>query len=142
MPAPVRVSEPDFGAQWMDPDTGRLTPYAYRVLKGLFDRTGGAADGVAAAANLAAAAAPQTRQVVAAGGLQFGGDLTGNVAVTLYVAIDGAANLPTAGLTIGDWAYAVDGRKPGEASGAGTGVPVFWSNGNWCSACSGAGVTT
>jgi hypothetical protein len=143
MVGPVRISEPDFAAQWMDPQTGQLTPYGYRVIKGLVDRTGGAAsDGVAAAAGLAAAAVPQTRQIIAAGGLQLGGDMSGNIPVTLYVAIDGVSNLPTSGLTVGDWAYALDGRKPSEGSGAGTGVPVFWSNASWISVCSGAAVTT
>ncbi|MCW2276397.1 hypothetical protein GJ654_18895 [Rhodoblastus acidophilus] len=35
-------------------------------------------------------------------------------------------------------AYAIDGRKDGEGPGAGSGVPVFYSNGSWrrCSDCS------
>jgi hypothetical protein len=38
--------------------------------------------------------------------------------------------------------FASNGRKPGEGVGAGTGVPVFWSNGvGWISVCSGALVT-
>ena len=89
----------------MDPSTGQLTPYGYRVLKGIVDRIGGAAnDAVAAASNLAAAAVPQTRQIVAAGGLQLGGDLTDNVGVTLYIAIGATASLPTVGIAVGDWA--------------------------------------
>lgn len=78
----------------------------------------------------------------AAGGLQKGGPLGGNVALTLYRSIDAAANLPASAISEGDWAYALDGRKPGEGAGAGTGVPVFWSQGGWISACSGAAVTT
>jgi hypothetical protein len=142
MIAPVRISEPDFAAQWMDPKSGQLTPYGYRVLKGMFDRLGGSVDAVAAATNLAAGAAPQSTQIIPTAGLQVGGDLSDNVGVALYAAISGAEDLPTTGLATGDWAYAANGRKPGESSGAGTGVPVFWSNGAWISACSGAAVTT
>jgi hypothetical protein len=31
----------------------------------------------------------------------------------------------------GQFAYAANGRKVGEAAGAGTGVPVYFSNGAW-----------
>ena len=67
---------------------------------------------------------PQTRQVLGAGGLQNGGGLDVNLGLTLYRSIDALANLPTVAISEGDWAYALDGRKPGEGSGAGTGVPA------------------
>jgi hypothetical protein len=42
------------------------------------------------------------------------------------------ANLPTnPAPTAGTFAYASNGRKVGELSGAGTGVPVYYSNGVW-----------
>lgn len=31
----------------------------------------------------------------------------------------------------GQWAFALDGRKVGEGAGAGTGVPCYFSNGQW-----------
>lgn len=40
------------------------------------------------------------------------------------------AKLPTAALA-GDMAYCTDGRKVGEGAGAGTGVPVYFSNTAW-----------
>ncbi len=48
------------------------------------------------------------------------------------------AALP-AGLA-GQMAYAINGRKPGEGSGAGTGVPVIYTNSAWYSFFSGAAV--
>lgn len=56
------------------------------------------------------------------------------------------SNLPNAtgvpGLTSGCVAYATDGLKPGESSGSGTGVPVFYSaDGTWKSSCSGSTVS-
>jgi hypothetical protein len=42
------------------------------------------------------------------------------------------AALPTAkGLVESQTAFATNGRKVGEGAGAGTGVPVYWSNGAW-----------
>lgn len=40
----------------------------------------------------------------------------------------------------GQWAYASNGRKPGEGAGLGTGVPVFFNapTVTWFSYCSGA----
>jgi len=109
----------------------------------VFDRLGAGVDKVDAAYTAAAAAAPRTTQVVAIGGLHNGGSLTeDNVAVSFYRAMTVAANLPTTGNNEGDWAYAYDGRKPGEGSGAGTGVPVWWTKGAWYAATSGAAVTT
>ena len=46
------------------------------------------------------------------------------------------ANLPT-GVTAGAKAFASNGRKPGEASGAGSGVEVFFDSQHWISSCSG-----
>lgn len=103
-------------------------------------RLGGPSDKVEAAWQAAAAAAPAGTQIVAVGGLHVGGDLTGNVAVAFYRALTTVAALPTAGIGEGDWAYALDGRKAGEAAGAGTGVPVWFSNGAWCAVDSGAAV--
>jgi hypothetical protein len=37
--------------------------------------------------------------------------------------------------------FCMNGRKPGEAAGAGTGVLVFWSSAQWISVCSGTAVT-
>jgi hypothetical protein len=109
----------------------------------VFNRLGGGTDKVDAAYQTAAAAAPRTTQVVAVGGLHAGGALNeNNVAVAFYRAIALAANLPTTGASDGDWAYAVDGRKPGEGAGAGTGVPVWWTKGAWYAVTSGAAVTT
>jgi hypothetical protein len=78
--------------------------------------------------------------VVAGAGLQGGGQVGPNVGVSLYAAVTAVAMLPTAA-NAGDWAYATDGRKTGEGSGAGTGVPVWWSNTGWYAVDSGALVT-
>jgi hypothetical protein len=96
------------------------------------------ADKVDAASVAAAAAVPQTTQVVAGGGLQIGGGLSGNVAVALYRVKTTVAMLPASGNSEGDWAYALDGRKSAEGAGAGTGMPCFWSTaagvGGWYTA--------
>jgi len=91
-----------------------------------------------AASPLAAAAVPNTTNVIAAGGLQTGGALGSDVGVTLYKIITTVAGLPTTTTAGGDWAFARNGRKPGEGAGLGTGCPVVWSNGNWYSSFSGA----
>lgn len=104
-------------------------------------QAGGSVDKIDAAHAAALAAVPQATQVVAAGGLHTGGDLTGNVAVSLYRAMTTVSALPATGNSEGDWAYARDGRKPGETAGAGTGAPVFWSAGHWVAATSGATIT-
>jgi hypothetical protein len=98
-------------------------------------------DKVDAGFTAAMAAAPAARQIVGVGGLQVGGALTGNVAVALYAAKTTVAGLPTTGVAEGDWAYALNGRKPGQAAGAGTGVPCFWSAGAWIAVTSGVAVT-
>jgi hypothetical protein len=140
----INVPPIDPSLALVDPASGRPTRYGERVLRGLWGRTGGAVDKVDAAHVLARDAVPQGTVVAAAGGLQVGGALGGpkggNVGVALYAAVTGVALLP-AGATEGDWAYAVDGRKPGEGAGSGTGVPCFWSGAAWISACSGAAVT-
>jgi hypothetical protein len=46
-------------------------------------------------------------------------------------------SLPGAGAK----AFATNGRKPSEASGAGSGVEVFFDGNRWISVCSGAQVT-
>jgi hypothetical protein len=101
---------------------------------------GGRTDKVAAAYDAAMAAAPASAEVVAGAGLQGGGQVGPNVGLGLYLAVTAVANLP-ATADQGDWAYAIDGRKTGEGSGAGTGVPVWWSNTGWYAVDSGALVT-
>ncbi|HEY3797151.1 MAG TPA: hypothetical protein VGL58_02275 [Caulobacteraceae bacterium] len=140
--AATQVPALDYAAQLVEPASGRLTPYGDAFLRALLARTGGSADKVDVAHSLATAAVPQGTEVVAAGGLQNGGALGGNVGLALYRTKDAAANLPTSAVGEGDWAYALDGRKPGEGAGAGTGVPVIYSQGSWISAYSGAAVTT
>jgi hypothetical protein len=102
---------------------------------------GGSADKIEAAHASATAAVPRATQVLAVGGLHVGGTLSDNVALSLYRAIALVADLPASGVADGDWAYAQNGRKPGEAVGAGTGVPCFWSAGRWVAVTSGATVT-
>ena len=94
-------------------------------------------DKVDAGYQAAMSAAPATAEVVGVGGLHIGGQIGGNVALAFYVVVTSVAKLPAGGAAEGDWAYALDGRKAGEAAGAGTGVPAWWSNGNWCAADSG-----
>jgi hypothetical protein len=132
----------DYAAQLVEPASGCLTPYGDAFLRALLRRTGDRDDKIDAAHALASAAVPQSRQVVGAGGLQNGGGLAANVGLTLYRSIDALANLPITAISEGDWAYALDGRKPGEGAGAGTGVPVIYSQGGWVSAYSGAAVMT
>jgi hypothetical protein len=122
---------------------GYLTKEAFSHLNCARKRSGGQVDKVEAAYKTAAGAVPQGTEVVATGGVQGGGQLGGNVGLTLYVAVTSVANLPTTtALSPGDFAYALDGCKPGESSGSGTGVPVFWSAGGWYSACSGTVVAS
>jgi hypothetical protein len=137
----IPVPVPDFKIAIVEPGTGVLTRYGYALVSALFNRVGGQSDKVDAAHALALAAVPQGTEVVAGGGLKQGGMLGGNVAVVFYVARAAAASLPTTAMDEGDWAYALDGRKPGEGAGSGTGVPCFWSAGAWISACDGAVVT-
>ena len=136
--AAVNVPPPDDRIPFVDPRTGRLTDFGWRLLQGLHARTGGEADKVDGAHRLASQAVPQGTVVAASGGLKRGGPLGGDIGLALYVAVDGVANLPTEGLADGDWAYAANGRKSGEGAGAGTGTPCFWSAGNWYAIDSGA----
>ena len=91
------------------------------------------------------AAVPKVTEVVAGSGLHAGGALQGNIGIALYRRIGTVASFPTTGNSAGDMAYALDGRKPGEGAGVGTGVPCFWTpgtpNGFWIAVTSGATVT-
>lgn len=51
------------------------------------------------------------------------------------------AGLPVSGVNAGVTAYASNGRKSGEAAGAGTGVMVFYDGANWVACDSGQTVT-
>lgn len=121
---PISAASPIVGAG------GRPSAYFQGWLSSLVDALN-------AAAQLAAAAVPSTLNIVPTGGLQRGGALQGDVGVALYRAKATVAQLPMTGNAAGDWAYALDGRKPGETNGGGTGVPVFWSASAWFSATSG-----
>ncbi len=70
--------------------------------------------------------------------------LKGGVSVDPAPAVYTVAALPTTGIAAGQWAWASNGRKAGEGSGAGTGVPVFWNptTSSWYSYLSGAAVTS
>ena len=111
------------------------------IIQSIFSRLGGQVDKVEAAYQIAQAAAPATAEVVAGAGLSGGGEVGSNTALSLYVAQAAVASLPTASQE-GDWAYAIDGRKVGEGSGSGTGVPCWWSNGAWIAVDSGTPVQT
>lgn len=138
------LPSPNFNNAFVD-GRGFLTRWAQAWISSADNRLGQRADKVDAAAVTAASATPRTTQVVAGGGLQIGGTLTGNVAVALYRDRVQVAHLPVSGNSEGDWCYAVDGRKSGETTGNGTGMPVFWSTpagvGGWFTP-SGALVTT
>jgi len=91
----------------------------------------GVAGGINAAAGLAGASLSVSGAVSAGGSVTVGGALTvqsgaaisgGLLALPSYA----VAALPTA--SAGALAYAVNGRKPGEASGAGSGVLVWGSS--------------
>lgn len=94
---------------------------------------------VTAALSTAKAAAPGSAEVVTLNGLHGGGRIGGNAAVRLYRAVCAVADLPTMA-SEGDLAYAIDGRRGAEGSGAGTGVPVWYSAGTWYAIDSGAAV--
>lgn len=70
------------------------------------------------------------------------GIITANSVLQLgnYTVNDLQSMSKASGTSIGDGctAYATNGCKPGEESGSGTGVPVFFSNGSWYSIPSGA----
>jgi hypothetical protein len=109
---------------------GKATAYFIGWLSGI-------ADALNAAQQQASAAAPNTLNIVPTGGLQRGGPLSTDVGVSLYRTMTTVAQLPMTGNSTGDWAYALDGRKPGESSGTGTGTPVFWSVSSWICVSSG-----
>lgn len=69
--------------------------------------------------------------------------LKGGVVVDPQPSVFTVAALPVTGAN-GQWAFASNGRKPGEGGGAGTGVPVFFNaaTGTWFSYCSGAVITS
>jgi hypothetical protein len=139
MPA-TPVSTPPFSRPLTD-SGGFVTRAWIPVIQTLFARTGGNFDKVEAAYSAAKAAAPASAEVVAGAGLQGGGQVGPNVGLGLYLAVTSVANLPTSAAE-GDWAYALDGRKTGEAAGSGTGVPCWWSNSAWIAVDSGAAVTS
>lgn len=115
-------------------DTGTATQVFRRQMTALIDAANDTA-------TLAAAAVTQGTRVIASGGLQVGGALGPDVGVALYAVKTTVALLPTATRADGDWAYAKDGRLPGQGAGAGTGVPCFYSRGVWIAVTSGAAVT-
>ena len=84
---------------------------------------------------------PTTRRVVGSGGIKGGGPLSDDVGLVWYRMVGAVSALPTTGNAIGDFAYALNGRKPGEGAGAGTGVPVWWNGAAWFAVTSGAAVT-
>lgn len=127
--AEVRLSLPPANIPLVDAD-GRAPLTWRRFLEGVFRRLGGSTDSVFAAL-VTSLSGLSAIEVVASGGLQFGGTASGGpIPVSLYVAIDQVANLPT-GVNPGDWAFATDGRNSGEGAAAGTGCPVVWSGSAW-----------
>ena len=99
---------------------------------------------VASAVNAGATATatvPASRNVVTVGGLHGGGALSADIGLRLYKAVTTVALLPMSGNANGDMAYALNGRKPGEAAAAGTGTVVFWSRTAWIAVTSGVAVT-
>ena len=121
---------------------GIITRPWYAHFTARHEQAGGAIDKIDAASIAALAAVPKTTNVVGSGGLHsVASSLASDVGVTLYKAFTTVALLPTAGNATGDWVYAFNGRKPGEAAGLGTGVPCFYSAGNWVAVTSGATVT-
>jgi hypothetical protein len=138
--AATPVSAPPFSVPLTDTQ-GYVSRAWQPVLQALFARTGGVFDKVEAAYAAAQAAAPASAEVVAGAGLQGGGQVGPNVGVSMYLAVTDVSGLP-ASAAEGDWAYALNGRKTGEAAGAGTGVPCWRSNGAWVAVDSGAAVTS
>lgn len=65
------------------------------------------------------------------------------VAIQPTPAVYTVANLPATAAQ-GQYAFASNGRKPGEGAGLGSGVPVFFNSATntWFSYCSGAVVTS
>jgi hypothetical protein len=132
------IPAPDFARPIVTPD-GLVTRAFRNWITGVYNRLGQGADKVDAAHAAALAAVPQGTEVIASGGLQVGGALGGNVGLALYVVFTAVAMLP-AEANLGDWAYALDGRKDGEGSGAGTGTPCWWDGTAWKAPDTGATV--
>jgi hypothetical protein len=65
-----------------------------------------------------------------------GPHLSGPITLANYA----VASLPD-GQSAGAKAFAINGRKPGEVSGGGTGVEVFFDGSRWISVCSGSQVS-
>lgn len=128
---------PSFQEAFVD-ESGNLTIWARQFLTAVFNRLGGPLDKVDEAFVLASGAVPQTTEIVAAFGLAGGGALTANVGVQLGMGAFTVAALPTGAL--GQWAYAVDGRKHGESSGSGSGTWTWFDGSNWICMDSGATV--
>lgn len=102
-----------------------------RFFEGVFFRLGGATDSVFAALATALSALPNTTQVIASRGLQFGGPSEGgNIPIGLYSYVGPVAGLPTTASIPApqswDHAFATDGRNSGEGASAGTGCEVIW----------------
>ena len=133
----VSLPPPPYRSPLLEGNT--LSPIWVRWFAAVWKRLGGSVDKVNAAYVAGTGSAPASTEVVAGPGLEGGGVVGGNVAVSLYAAVTSVALLPTSG-NIGDWAFAIDGRKPGEGAGLGTGVPVVRISGVWFSAFSGAAV--
>ena len=138
------LPQPDFSRPATD-GRGFLTGWFKAWVNAMDARAGGRFDKVEDAHATAIAAAPQSTQVVAGGGLQAGGALTGNVGLALYAAVGPLASLPTTGLSEGDVAYATDALKAGETTGNGSGLPCVFCTvsgaGGW-HGFGGAAVTT
>lgn len=134
------VSTPPFSVPLTDAQ-GFVSRAWQPVIQALFARTGGPFDKIEAAYVAAKAAAPAKAEVVAGSGLQGGGQIGPNAGLGLYTAMADVAGLPSSGAE-GDWAYALNGRKTGEAAGSGTGVPCWWSAGAWIAVDSGAAVAS
>lgn len=131
------LGTPDFANPQVNGD-GRASIGLRQFMTNVFKRLGGTTDKVEAAFQLASGATTQTTEVVAGRGLTGGGPLVSNIAIQFGLGAYTVALLP-AGQTL-QFAYAIDGRKNGEASGAGTGTWVWWDNANWIAFDSGAPV--
>ncbi len=138
----TRVPPPPFNVPVLD-GTGFASAWAFWIQAVNDAIYGEGFDKIDAGYQTAVAAAPATAEVTAVGGLHgVGSQIGSNVGIALYRAVTGVAALPASGVAEGDWAYALDGRKAGEAAGAGTGVPVWRSQGAWIAVDSGAAVTS
>lgn len=131
---------PDFKRAWID-DQGRPTTHMQFVIRGFDRRLGGRTDKLNATKTTADAAAPGTAEVVPGAGLQGGGAIGVNAAVSLYCYEGPVAGLSSLSQRTGDWAYATNGRKAGEGAGSGSGTPVWFDGASWIAPDTGTGVT-